>query len=51
MKNDISLTDKEKKLIEHIRLLPYGQTHFITWNENHIPVRIEIEKVKESVKL
>ena len=47
----MELTEKEKKLIYEIRKLPYGQTHLIVFNENSQPVRIEVEKVKESVKL
>ncbi len=45
------LTEKEKSLIEKVRALPYGQTHLIVFNERGQPTRIEIEKVKESVKL
>jgi len=48
---EIEVTEKEKKLIEEIRKLPYGQTHLIVFNEKNQPLRIEIEKVKESVKL
>jgi len=47
----MELTDKERKLIDEIRNLPYGQTHIIVWNEKGQPVRIELEKVKESRKL
>ena len=47
----IELTEKEENLINEIRKLPYGQTHLIVFNEANKPVRIEIEKVKESVKL
>jgi len=47
----MELSDTEKKLIEKIRSLPYGQTHLIVWNERDQPVRIEIERVKESIKL
>ena len=50
-KSSMLLTEKEKNLMESIRALPYGQTHLIVFNENHIPVRIEIEQIKESVKL
>ena len=47
----MELTEREKKLIGEIRALPYGQTHLIVWNEKGQPVRIEVEKIKESVKL
>ncbi len=47
----MELTEKERKLIEEIRKLPYGQTHVVVYNENGQPSRIEIEKIKESVKL
>jgi len=45
------LTEKEENLIIEVRQLPYGQVHLIVFVENTKPVRIEIEKIKESVKL
>ena len=47
----MELTEKERKLIEQVRSLPYGQTHLTIWNEKGQPVRIVLEKVEESVKL
>jgi len=43
----MELSDKEQKLIEELRKVPYGQ--IVIYMENRQPVRIE--KIKESVKI
>ena len=43
----IELTEKEKKLIEILRAIPYGKVE--VFMENAQPVRIE--QIKQSVKL
>lgn len=43
----VSLTEREKKLIEVLRTVPYGQV--VIFQESGQPVRVEL--IKESVKL
>lgn len=51
LRYDKGFTDKEVRLIEEIRKLPFGETHLIIFNVENEPIRIEIEKTKESKKL
>lgn len=55
MQTKMILTDKEQKLVSelvlYLRKIPYGQATFTVYQKNAQPIRLEIEKPKESIMI
>lgn len=49
--SDLMVSNRERKLIERLRRLEFGQHDWLIFMENREPVRIEQRQGAESIKL